>query len=204
MPPRKRTTKAAQPSAEDAPKPPKRQRKSRNDEQVEEESQPAPAPALEPEPEPVVDEPAVVVNEPAAIASTFPETNDESSIKDKSAVAVAENGQQSGNVDEEEENLEDEPVVETNGSSRTSDLYLDTVKRMVLDFDFEKVCSVSLSNINIYGCLVCGKYFRGRSKLTPAFSHSIHDDHHVFINLETTEVSPILIPISHDDYHMDL
>ena len=91
--------------------------------------------------------------------------------------------------------------------TRASDLYLDTVRpvisivkdlyshcskinRAVLDFDFEKVCSVSLSNINIYGCLVCGKYFQGRGRNSYAYSHSIHDDHHVFINLETTKVYP--------------
>ena len=105
--------------------------------------------------------------------------------------------------------------------TRASDLYLDTVRlvisivknliyshcskinRAVLDFDFEKVCSVSLSNINIYGCLVCGKYFQGRGRNSYAYSHSIHDDHHVFINLETTKAYPccfsfvlhILIPV---------
>lgn len=72
--------------------------------------------------------------------------------------------------------------------TRASDLYLDTINRAILDFDFEKVCSVSLSNINIYGCLVCGKYFQGRGRNSYAYSHSIHDDHHVFINLETTKV----------------
>ncbi|KAL4251513.1 Ubiquitin carboxyl-terminal hydrolase [Abortiporus biennis] len=72
--------------------------------------------------------------------------------------------------------------------TRASDLYLDTINRAVLDFDFEKVCSVSLSNINTYGCLVCGKYFQGRGKKSYAYAHSIHDDHHVFINLETTKV----------------
>jgi U4/U6.U5 tri-snRNP-associated protein 2 len=70
----------------------------------------------------------------------------------------------------------------------SSDLYLDTIHRAVLDFDFEKVCSVSLSNINIYGCLVCGKYFQGRGKKSYAYAHSIHEDHHVFINLESTRV----------------
>jgi hypothetical protein len=29
-----------------------------------------------------------------------------------------------------------------------------------LDFDFEKCCSVSLSHVNVYACLVCGKYFQ--------------------------------------------
>ena len=62
------------------------------------------------------------------------------------------------------------------------------INRAVLDFDFEKVCSVSLSNINIYGCLVCGKYFQGRGRKSYAYAHAIHDDHHVFINLETTKV----------------
>ena len=62
------------------------------------------------------------------------------------------------------------------------------VNRAKLDFDFEKVCSVSLSNINTYGCLVCGKYFQGRGRSSYAYAHSIHEDHHVFINLETTKV----------------
>ena len=38
--------------------------------------------------------------------------------------------------------------------------YLDTIDRAVLDFDFEKLCSISLSNNNVYACLVCGKYFQ--------------------------------------------
>ena len=62
------------------------------------------------------------------------------------------------------------------------------IKRSALDFDFEKVCSVSLTNINIYGCLVCGKYFQGRGRKSYAYAHSIHEDHHVFINLETKAV----------------
>jgi len=65
------------------------------------------------------------------------------------------------------------------------------VNRAALDFDFEKVCSVSLSNINVYGCLVCGKYFQGRGRSSYAYAHSIHDDHHVFINLATTKVCHI-------------
>ena len=35
------------------------------------------------------------------------------------------------------------------------------INRKLLDFDFEKLCSVSLSNLNVYGCLCCGKYFQG-------------------------------------------
>ncbi|KZV93761.1 cysteine proteinase [Exidia glandulosa HHB12029] len=72
--------------------------------------------------------------------------------------------------------------------TRPSDLYLDTVNRNALDFDFEKLCSVCLSNVHIYGCLVCGKYFQGRGKSSYAYAHSVHEDHHVFINLETGKV----------------
>lgn len=63
--------------------------------------------------------------------------------------------------------------------------YLDTIDRRALDFDFEKLCSVSLSKVNVYACLVCGKYFQGRGKSTHAFIHSVSEFHHVFLNLET-------------------
>ncbi|XP_066370095.1 uncharacterized protein [Miscanthus floridulus] len=63
--------------------------------------------------------------------------------------------------------------------------YLDTVNRQVLDFDFEKFCSISLSNLNVYACLVCGKYFQGRGLKSHAYTHSLEAGHHVFINLQT-------------------
>jgi U4/U6.U5 tri-snRNP-associated protein 2 len=66
--------------------------------------------------------------------------------------------------------------------------YLDTVNRQVLDFDFEKFCSVSLSNLNVYACLVCGKYFQGRGRKSYAYTHSLEAGHHVFINLQTEKV----------------
>ncbi|KAJ1962351.1 U4 U6.U5 tri-snRNP-associated protein [Dispira parvispora] len=68
------------------------------------------------------------------------------------------------------------------------DLYLETVDRSRLDFDFEKVCSVSLSDQNVYACLVCGKYYQGRGRNTHAYFHSVHQDHHVFIHLTTLQV----------------
>jgi U4/U6.U5 tri-snRNP-associated protein 2 len=68
------------------------------------------------------------------------------------------------------------------------DLYLDTVDRKVLDFDFEKLCSVTLSNINVYACLVCGKYFQGRGPKSQAYFHALEEDHHVYINMETKKV----------------
>jgi hypothetical protein len=66
--------------------------------------------------------------------------------------------------------------------------YLDTINRPLLDFDFEKVCSISLSNHNVYGCLVCGKFFQGRGQHTHAYTHSVQASHHVFINLHNGKV----------------
>lgn len=66
-----------------------------------------------------------------------------------------------------------------------TDLYLDTIDRSVLDFDFEKLCSVTLSNINTYACLVCGKYYQGRGVKSQAYFHALDEGHHVFVNMET-------------------
>lgn len=63
--------------------------------------------------------------------------------------------------------------------------YLDTINRQLLDFDFEKLCSVSLSRHNVYACLVCGKYFQGRGINTHAYTHSVAESHHVFLNLQS-------------------
>lgn len=51
--------------------------------------------------------------------------------------------------------------------------YLSTIRKNLLDFDFEKICSISLSHTNIYACLVCGRYFQGKSSTSPAYQHSI-------------------------------
>ncbi|KAJ1642837.1 U4 U6.U5 tri-snRNP-associated protein [Coemansia asiatica] len=75
-----------------------------------------------------------------------------------------------------------------NEEPKIEGMYLDTVNRANLDFDFEQICSVSLSNNNVYSCLVCGKYYQGRGKQTHAYFHSINEDHHVFINLQTLRV----------------
>ncbi|KAM7530708.1 hypothetical protein LguiB_034118 [Lonicera macranthoides] len=66
--------------------------------------------------------------------------------------------------------------------------YLDSVNRKVLDFDFEKFCSVSLSNFNVYACLVCGKYYQGRGQKSHAYTHSLEVGHHVYISLRTEKV----------------
>ncbi|KAL7408861.1 hypothetical protein BDY24DRAFT_405114 [Mrakia frigida] len=86
--------------------------------------------------------------------------------------------------DEEEEEVYVEDV--SDQKART-DLYLDTINRHLLDFDFEKLCSVSLSTVNIYCCLVDGKYFQGRGKNSWAYKHSVGEGHHVFLKLDTEE-----------------
>ena len=62
--------------------------------------------------------------------------------------------------------------------------YLDTINRTLLDFDFEPSCSTTLeSSPHIYACLVCGKYFRGKGKQTPAYIHSVDEGHFVYVHL---------------------
>ncbi|GKY96181.1 hypothetical protein MPSEU_000578000 [Mayamaea pseudoterrestris] len=62
--------------------------------------------------------------------------------------------------------------------------YLDTINRSLLDFDLERACSVTLTKGNVYACLVCGKYLRGRGPQTPACIHAVEDSHYVFVHLE--------------------
>lgn len=71
-------------------------------------------------------------------------------------------------------------------NSRNTFIYLDTINRNLLDFDFEKMCLISLATNFVYGCLVCGKYFQGRSPSSHAYNHAINENHHIFVNLETT------------------
>uniref|UniRef100_A0A060T5N9 ARAD1B08580p n=1 Tax=Blastobotrys adeninivorans TaxID=409370 RepID=A0A060T5N9_BLAAD len=97
------------------------------------------------------------------------------------------------NLDNVEEKVEeDELSAYEFGTSRDhtdqGTLYLDTIDRRKLDFDFEKLCSVSLANVNVYACLTCGKYFQGRGKSSYAYLHSVDIDHHVFINLDTKRI----------------
>lgn len=100
-----------------------------------------------------------------------------------------------GDDDDDDEEFEGADVAPMTAPTRQSkaaagydDLYLDTIDRQVLDFDFEKLCSISLSNINVYACLVCGRYFQGRGPKSHAYFHALDEDHHVYINLETQKV----------------
>ncbi|EED15268.1 snRNP assembly factor, putative [Talaromyces stipitatus ATCC 10500] len=95
---------------------------------------------------------------------------------------------ESPEADDDDETLLAAPQRQSQPVEGYGDLYLDTINRAVLDFDFEKLCSVSLSNINVYACLVCGKYFQGRGNKSYAYFHALEIGHHVFVNMETKKV----------------
>ncbi|CAG5184013.1 uncharacterized protein ALTATR162_LOCUS10866 [Alternaria atra] len=95
--------------------------------------------------------------------------------------------------DDDDDDDDDEPAIaapkrQTAPEAGYTDLYLDTINRKVLDFDFEKLCSVTLSNINVYACLVCGKYYQGRGPKSQAYFHALEEGHHVYVNMETKKV----------------
>jgi hypothetical protein len=73
-------------------------------------------------------------------------------------------------VDEEFEHLHN-PLKRKRQVS-TSCPYLDTVDRGMLDFDFQKQCSVTLKTLNVYACLVCGKFFQGALSSSVGLSHT--------------------------------
>ena len=70
-------------------------------------------------------------------------------------------------------------------SSSTFCPYLDTINRSALDFDScTRSCSITMEcTPHVYACLVCGKYYRGRGKQTPAYRHSVDCGHYVFVHL---------------------
>ncbi|KAF2176697.1 cysteine proteinase [Zopfia rhizophila CBS 207.26] len=90
--------------------------------------------------------------------------------------------------EDEEESAMTAPKRQNAPEEGYTDLYLDTIDRKVLDFDFEKLCSVTLSNINVYACLVCGKYYQGRGPKSQAYFHALEEGHHVYVNMETKKV----------------
>ncbi|KAF2810432.1 cysteine proteinase [Mytilinidion resinicola] len=89
---------------------------------------------------------------------------------------------------DEEEAALTAPIRQEAPEEGYTDLYLDTIDRGVLDFDFEKLCSVTLSNINVYACLVCGKYYQGRGPKSQAYFHALEIGHHIYVNMETKKI----------------
>ncbi|KAH8583288.1 assembly defective 1 like ubiquitin C-terminal hydrolase with a UBP finger at the N-terminus [Cryptosporidium sp. chipmunk genotype I] len=80
--------------------------------------------------------------------------------------------------------------------------YLSSIKRSVLDFDYEKICSVTLREEHIYCCLVCGINYQGKGKDSVAYKHSLELGHHLFINL--TNSSIICLPNDYEIYEHSL
>jgi U4/U6.U5 tri-snRNP-associated protein 2 len=91
---------------------------------------------------------------------------------------------------EEQQQVETKKIKLDDETTSSKDMYLDTINRSCLDFDFERLCSVTMSHNHVYCCLVCGKFFQGRGLKTPAYAHSIggEDPHHVFMNLDDEKV----------------
>lgn len=73
------------------------------------------------------------------------------------------------------------------------------INRKLLDFDFEKICSVTLSPLNCYACLTCGKYFQGRTEGTPAYQHALHHDHLIYMNLKTLKAYTLPDNLEYND-----
>ena len=66
--------------------------------------------------------------------------------------------------------------------------HLYTIKRHLLDFDFQASCSVTMVKDHVYCCLVCGKNYKGRGKDTLAYVHSLEEGHYMFISLTDAKV----------------
>lgn len=65
---------------------------------------------------------------------------------------------------------------------------LKTIDLKKLDFDQEKICSVTLSSSNVYCCLVCGRYLQGRGQSSVAFRHAVETNDQVFLSFSTLKV----------------
>lgn len=132
-----------------------------------------------------------VLNQESAISGKQPEDRDTNGELYRSSDGRARPAGKDGESDLDEDDGDGLVVVPLRQNAPTegySDLYLDTINRSVLDFDFEKLCSVSLSNINVYACLVCGKYYQGRGPKSNAHFHALEVGHHVYVNMETKRV----------------
>ena len=80
--------------------------------------------------------------------------------------------------------------------------FLSTIRRHLLDFDYEKFCSVTMTNKNVYCCLVCGKFYQGRGKGTICYTHALEQSHYLFINLSDEKV--YCLPDNYEVVHKSL
>jgi len=121
-------------------------------------------------------------------------SNRRTRVEDEGSIPTPDEGtpapldKEEGQSDQDGESAYKAPGRQQAPAEGYTDLYLDTIDRSVLDFDFEKLCSITLSNINVYACLVCGKYFQGRGPKSHAYFHALDVDHHVYVNMHTKKV----------------
>ena len=120
--------------------------------------------------------------------SELPARMARTNIEPSPSIPDEEDNIQSDGEEEDEEATQVATIRQNAPVEGYDDLYLDTINRSILDFDFEKLCSISLTNINIYACLVCGKYFQGRGPKSHAYFHALEVNHHVYINMQTQKV----------------
>lgn len=131
------------------------------------------------------------IGEPDSTPNTHQNGNDDADRTPRIPSNGAQtNGYDAASSENDDDDLPEEkaPIRQSAPTAGYDNLYLDTIDRNTLDFDFEKLCSISLSNINVYACLVCGKYYQGRGPKSHAYFHALEDGHHVFINMETQKV----------------
>ena len=99
--------------------------------------------------------------------------------------------------DSEDSDLSVKKKQRTSSSSELSseDLHqlIQTINNKKLDFDSERICSITLSKLNIYGCLTCGKFFKGYRERSPAFLHSINENHRLFVSLNNIRNNKVII-----------
>ncbi|KAK3218881.1 hypothetical protein Dsin_012851 [Dipteronia sinensis] len=127
------------------------------------------------------------------LANTYSDDEEDEEFDGRRKQFGVRGGNNGHGVEEEEDDDDDDEGHDQGKRNRLVEVrrdcpYLDTVNRQVLDFDFEKFCSVSLSNLNVYACLVCGKYYQGRGQKSHAYTHSLEAGHHIYINLRTEKV----------------
>jgi U4/U6.U5 tri-snRNP-associated protein 2 len=148
-------------------------------------------------------------DQPEASSSSVPHGNGDTATSNGNSISVpvASSAPVVAPAPVEEDEEPEEVIALEDEVLAHRDMYLDTVRCLVatcnsrrsqltaqvdrsnLDFDFERLCSKSLSNINVYACLVCGKYFQGRGKGSFAYRHAVGDNHRVWLNLATEKVS---------------
>ena len=90
--------------------------------------------------------------------------------------------------------------VKMNLSKEAIDKIAASIDTFSLNFDLEKICSVSLSPRNVYICLVCGKYFQGRGEGSQAHKHTLQTSHELFMSLSdgSAFILPEGIPFEHE------